>query len=222
MDYHFEENILSDTPLDEWEKLDFVEIINSRIDTGITKSSFEREIKMWQSAIRSLPSYNEKVFRDEIDNMDLNIPTYEIELNELQGIYSRLVAYRTRICKMKSIINAHHEIFSKSYKTLKISAMALFTGTAKDKEASAEQVVQPFFMGTIASKNLLDYLIDVEETIEFTSISLHGLLKEKEVNARINSKHNMEGAYYNFEKNVDEVKSNWDTSDIHTRKKIQS
>lgn len=216
------DSVLCLTPLDQWSSLNFCDIIQKRKKSGLSKISFDEDIAMWQNVIKRLKSYNDAEYREDIRKMDLNIPSTDVDLSELQGVYSRLVSYRIRVAEMTTIVNAQHEIFNKAYKTLKTSAMCLFPGTAKDKEASAEYLIEPFWMGTLSSKILFDYLIDIKEIIEFASINLVRILKEKEASAKINMTHFSDGASYNFQKEIDKEARDWDPDDIPTRKKVNS
>lgn len=214
--------IMLESSLDEWTKINFSNIIKARKKIGNNKDSFDRDIKMWQNFISQLETYNKSIYMSEINDMSFDIPDNATEFKELQGVYSRLVRYRDRITRMKSVVNSQHEMFSKAYKSLRLVAMSLFReGTAKDKEANAEYVVQPFYIGTLESKNLLDLMIDVLATIDFASTNLSRIMKEKEIQSRTSYGHTIEGDAHNHDVEVQKPTNGFDTSEIRTRKKIK-
>lgn len=214
-------SVLVDTSFDDWSKIDFVEVVRDRMAKGVNKQTFDEDIRMWQNAIDNLPEYHEKSFLKEVQEMDFSIPRYSKDFSEMQGVYSRLVSYRARVSEMMFRANAHYEVFFKAYKTIKTSAIALHTGTAKDKEAGAEFVAQPYYAGTVNTKRMLDYLIEVLETIDFAATNMNRILREKEAEARVNLSHLNEGSQYNFEKQIQDEGNNWNSGDIRTRKKIK-
>lgn len=182
-----------------YHQTDFAKIVEQRKE-GITEKTFMEDVHIYQEAINSLPSYDESSFRDEIRQMDFDIPSDEYEFKELQIIYSRLVAYRFRIVDMCSIVNAHNNMFEKAYKSLCKAAMKLVDGTAKDKEAYAENRTQPFAIGVMNTESFLKYISDVKEAVEFASTNMSRMLREREALANINTRYRSAGAMAEFEK----------------------
>ena len=206
--YDHDEPALS---LDGWMDIDFEENIKARFNAGITKEEFYNDVKWWNLAIHNLQIYDEKVYRREIDEMDMSIPRNEFDFKELQGTYSRLVSLFDRLSEMKSVANSHFETFTQGYKCLKQYSIGFFTGTAQQKESSAEHLVHEFYKHSLPPKKLLS---DIEETIkvvEFAATNMNRILREKEANNKINSIHNLEGMARNFD-NL--------SNTIRTRKKV--
>lgn len=174
---------------DNYHLSDFSTILKNRKD-GVTETSFFEDVEIWQRTLYSLPNYNENSIKEEIDTMNLEIPLEEYDLEKMSKVYSRLVSYRIRIVEITFVLNSHVNIFEKAYKTLKSSAMVLYAGTVKDKEANAESMVQPLLLGFLKVKNLLDYVMEVRENIEFASMNMARLLREKESLSKINQGYN--------------------------------
>jgi len=217
--------------LDNYNKTNFIKLVEQRKD-GVTEQTFMEDVSIYQEAINSLPAYSEEVFRKEINQMDLGVPDNEYDFKEVQKIYSRLVAYRFRIAEMISVVNAHHDMFEKAYKSLFKIAVKLIDGTAKDKDAYAENRVQPFAIGVLNTDSFLKYLIEVKDAIEFAAMNMARILREKEALLQINKLDELDGAMYNFESNKEIGKNQEDTiyhedsiiyydNDGHVRKKIE-
>lgn len=221
---------------DDYHQTNFAEIVEKRKD-GITEKTFMEDVHLYQEAINSLPAYKEEVFRYEIRQMNFDIPADEYDFRKLQIIYSRLVAYRFRIVEMFSIINAHHDMFEKAYKSLRSAAIKLTDGTAKDKEAYAENRVQPFAIGVMNTDSFLKYIAEIKEAVEFASTNMARMLREREALANINTRYNFSGSVAEFERvntsqettpSTDKIDTKYtiiDTRDedgIQVRKKIGS
>lgn len=178
--------------VENYNQKNFYEMVKGRKE-GTTQETFMEDVQLWSDTLNSLPVYNEQKIREEIDAMDFDIPKDEYEFGILQEAYSRLVAYRYRIINLSTTINAHHDIFSKAYKSLKIEAAMLFSGTAKDKEANAETMVQPFLVGESKSDAFNKYILEVKEHIDFCSTTMARMLREKETSIKMNNGYNNEG-----------------------------
>ena len=208
-----------DIDLDDIGNINFVKIVQDRRTKGVTKSSFDEDVEMWQNtAIASLPIMNECAIRAEIDTWELGIPREEYDLQVLQGVYSNLTAYQFRISHLVSLANSHYKTFSKAYKSLKIIAMALYSGTAKDKEAYAENEVHLFLIGTVKSENLYDYLCEVKEGIIFAATNMARILREREAQAKINTGHQSEGNAYKYSQDKEESEVE-ESAQSHTRRR---
>lgn len=207
----------------QWNQLDFSKIIDDRKSGGCTKESFDSDVKMYNNALKRLPKLNNTAIMNEIDQWNLDVPSEEYDFGELQGAYSRLVSYRYRLIKMINLTNQHYDIYSNAYKKLGKIAMLLFAGTAKDKEAAAENLVHPFAICMMEPKVLLEYLCDVQEHIDFAAISMARVLREKEALAKINNDYNREGMYNNFMKSTVKEATEEETGGFpHTRKRINT
>jgi hypothetical protein len=191
---------ISKISLDDWFTIDFEKDILHRKNVGITKESFMVDVKSWSEAISSLPKFSENSYRKEIYEMDFNIPAEEFDFEVLQGVYSRLVSFFDRLLQMKSTVYKHFETYNMAYKSLKLSSMALYAGTAKDKEASAEHLTHSLYIGTLMPKILLTHIADNIATIEFAAINMNRVLRERELTEKMDNVHKTEGMTHNFNK----------------------
>jgi hypothetical protein len=221
-EYDFKQLDLCEVSSDEWFKFDFNSEMQSRKKMGPTKATIERDIKLWQKIINSLPQYNEESIRNEIRSMNFAIPDKSSTIQDILGAYSRLVEYNFRINELVSTVHSHNELFSKAYKAFKQVATTMFTGTAKDKEGNAEYFVHPFYIGTAKSGELLNYLESVQDSIDFAVTQICRQLKEKEFVAKINPKYHNEGTMQNFQNDMTDEKAKQvlsDTSEVHVRRR---
>lgn len=201
--------------------MDFVKVIRQRRNKGIIKDSFDEDVTMWQEEIiPSLPPLDAAAIRKEVESWDLSIPREEYDLNILQGVYSSLTAHHYRVVELLNIANAHYKTFSKAYKSLKTIAMAMYSGTAKDKEAYAENEVLIFLKYLNRSEIVYDYLYDVNESISFAATNMSRILREREAQAKFNTNYQSEGNAYKFSRlQKDDYDETEDISRIHTRRR---
>jgi hypothetical protein len=124
------------------------------------------------------------------------------------------------IAEMISVVNTQYQMFDRAYKSLKNIAINLSSGTAKDKEANAESVVNSFYVGAAVTRGLLDNLQTYKEVVEFGSMNLNRILKQREDQAAVNPTYDKEGTYLGFQKRMMREDPGV-PDDIPTRKKIK-
>lgn len=183
---------------DETSHYDFVSETKKRIN-GVTKESFADEVQAWSDGFKLLPIYSRESYKQEIASMELDFQSVNnFSFEKLAILYSTQVAYRNRLTAMKSIVNAHHEIYSQAYKSLDKQAFKLFSkagGLLDDKKADSAHVVAPFLRLVSQAKEMLDQIVEKIESIEFSAFQLSRMLREKEALAKINPTYDREGQH---------------------------
>ena len=225
-DIEFDEDDLELIDLTDPRNINFAKIVKERRVNSVTKESFLRDVRMWQDhVITSLPTLNEESIKNEISTWELEIPIEEYDLKVLQAVYSKLTSYQFRVAELMYIANAHNKTFTKAYKSLKIMAMALYSGTAKDKEAFAENETHIFLLCTVKSESLYDYLKQVYDTINFAGNNMSRILREREAQSKMNIGYQREGSAHRFAQIEEEyeedkeLEENPQVSTTHTRKR---
>jgi iron-sulfur cluster repair protein YtfE (RIC family) len=177
---------------------DFVAETKRRIN-GVTKESFADEVQAWSEGFKLLPVYNRESYKTEIASMKMEFQSdNNFSFEKLAILYSTQVAYRDRLTTMKSIVNAHHEIYNQAYKSLDKQAFKLFSkagGLLDDKKADSAHVVAPFLRLVSQAKEMLDQIVEKIESIEFSAFQLSRMLREKEALTKINSSYDREGQH---------------------------
>lgn len=179
-DMEWEQDVVFNTPVDRWSTVDLHSIIKSRRKRGITEYSFDQDSKYYSDRLNRLVVYDSDAMSDELSRMDYSCPANEHDFSKLEIRYSQLVGHLVRLNEMYKIINAHVLEFDAAYKSLKTTALGLSSGTAKDKEANAEFMVQPLFAGLISAKKMIGQLDDAKKAIEFAAMNLNRILQGRE------------------------------------------
>ena len=221
---HVEENwesdVVYDVAIDKWTTLDFYNIVKSRRKVGLTEATFDKAIQRWHNAIHRLPKYDEAKYLSDISSMDIDVPHNEHDFSKLEIRYSEYVSYLVRLNEMAKNVRYQYQTFDAAYKSLKSMAAKLSSGTVKDKEANAEFYVQEFLIGLVGTKNMLDVIEDNKKAVDFCSITLNRILKERE-DERVHgiNPYTREGQSHKFENMIANASSR-EPDLIPTRKKI--
>jgi hypothetical protein len=208
----------------QYNKTNFSDMVAKRKD-GTTEETFMEDVLLFQTIINNLPEYSEENYKEELHEMDFTIP-YEsqYDFKELYMVYKRLTEYKFRIIEIWSVVNAHHDLYEQAYKTLKVSAISLYSsGTAKDKEANAETRVKSFHIGIVITETFLAYLKEIKEAVEFASTNLSRMLREKEALSKLNYSYYKEGLYHEYNtENESENTEKKQKIEVQTRKKFNN
>jgi hypothetical protein len=217
-DMDWESKVVFDTPVDQWSTIDLYKLVKARRQRGITEQTFDLDIKRWNHSLSNLPKYDAKAIGAEIRKMDFSCPANEHDFSKLEIRYSQLVGHLVRLNQMFSEVNWHVLILDGAYKNLRAVSSKLSTGTAKDKEANSEFIVQPFYERLVKAKALLIEIDDSRKSIEFSSMNLNRILKDREPERRMSGNmYNREGQLYSYENAMEQEVD--EEGFISTRKK---
>jgi hypothetical protein len=176
-----------------WDITDLDYEISERFK-GPTMDSYRRDYQDYVRAIKSLPAYDPIAIREEIANWDLSVPSSdEFHYDVIKETYSRMVAYRNRLTYLHDLVNPHYELINDAVKNLKALAFKLTTGTLRDKESTATNLVLPLAKALPEIVRLKTNLEAVSRNIEFATLQMDRLMKERQSLAKINQGYVSEG-----------------------------
>jgi hypothetical protein len=166
---------------------------------GPTMESYRKDYKDYVQAIKSLPAYNADAIREEIGYWDLSVPSIDdFHYESIQEVYSRIVAYRNRLTYLLDLVNPHYELINDAIKNLKALAFKLSTGTLKDKESTATNLVVPLAKSLHDVSRIKSSLEAVHRNIDFTAFQIGRLLTERQSLSKINQGHVSEGMGHTY------------------------
>ena len=178
----------------DWSKYNFYGDVTKRIKKGPSMESFSQEVASWQAYIHALPPYDEQALRQEIYEWDFEIPTqYEFNFDSLVITYARLVAYRNRITHIYDMVFRHYKVLEESCDSLRKIAIKLSTGPKHDKEANAAYTIQPLLQVFSQISAFKAFLEQVIKSIDFASLQIDRLMKERQSLSKINQGYVGEG-----------------------------
>lgn len=197
-------------PIIDYSSLDFSKEIGNKL-RGITVEDFKEECHAWFDAIKVLPSFDEGRMRKEINSWDLDLPNQEnYNLDSIYITYANYVRYRNRIRAFVDIVNAHSEILTSAQKCIKEMAVKLAEGAKHDKDAIGTFYTNRLSIAIAQAKRVATFLDYTVKTIEFNSLQMERLYRERLAIAKINNGMYTEGASLSYEstsRNMDAPKT---------------
>ncbi len=188
--------------LDEWHQVRISNMVRSRV-TGVSKEMFFADVQLWETELEKLPSFSDAEIRKEVYNWNMEFDIANVyELSDLQEVYARMNSYRSRLTFLRDMVNQHYQTYTYIHKNMAVMAKGLFIAAkdVREKDANAENMVQPFAFPVPRLKRLLDFLDDIKNSLEFASMNVARVLKEKELALRISHTHHSEGQAHMYER----------------------
>lgn len=188
-------------PTIDYASLDFSKEIGDKL-RGITVEDFKEECQNWFDAIKMLPKFNEGDIRREINNWDLDLPDQNnYNLDSIYVTYANYVRYRNRIRAFVDVVNAHTEILTSAQKNIKEMAVKLAEGAKHDKDAVGTFYTNKLSIAIAQAKRVATFLDFCVKTIDFNSLQMERLYRERLALAKINNGMYSEGASISYESN---------------------
>lgn len=174
-----------------WNKFDASSNVTERV-SGVSKSTIEKEVKLWEQQLGFLTPLNYKSIRDDIDTWDISVPD-SLTFENIASAYARLVSYKLNISIYWSDARSWRETCETACKFLEELAPGAFTGTGPDKKANAMNVIQPFVHLRVEASRLENYLDKMHSSIVFCAAQLDLMIKERQSRAKFNHRLAHEG-----------------------------
>jgi hypothetical protein len=186
-------------PTIDYSSLDFSKEIGNKL-RGITVEDFKEECQAWFDAIKILPSFDEGQMRKEINSWDLDLPEQDnYNLDSIYVTYANYVRYRNRIRAFVDVVNAHSEILTTAQKCIKEMAVKLAEGAKHDKDAVGTFYTNRLSIAIAQAKRVATFLDYTVKTIEFNSLQMERLYRERLAIAKINNGMYTEGASISYD-----------------------
>lgn len=186
-------------PTIDYSSLDFSKEIGNKL-RGITVEDFKEECQAWFDAIKMLPSFDEGQIRKEINSWELDLPHQDnYNLDSIYVTYANFVRYRNRIRAFVDIVNAHTEILTNAQKNIKEMTVKLAEGAKHDKDAVGTFYTNRLSIAIAQAKRVATFLDYTVKTIEFNSLQMERLYRERLAIAKINNGMYSEGASISYD-----------------------
>lgn len=194
----------------DWDKFDAASNMSKRLN-GVTAETIEAEVELWQAQIELLEPLDYQAIVSEIKDWDISIPpVHALIFENIAATYARLVAYKLRCSILLAQAKTWRETCDSACKFLEELSPGAFSGTGVVKASHAMNVIQPFVHLRSSCARVENYLEKIHHSIIFAATQLDLLIKEKQSQAKFNSKLAREGEHVIMNENLSNEDENGD------------
>jgi hypothetical protein len=152
------------------------------------EKDFQKMINLFNRIDEQHPQ-TEAEIRDELKGFNFSITQEEMyDVDLASATYVRFVEYKYRLNELFDQVNKKFVILSTIIQKVNEILPTLTEGTAKEKDAKSNIMLLEISMIHVQYKNLLSFLKDHKESIDFATTQLARILREKEATAKLNGR----------------------------------
>lgn len=181
-----------------------ISMVESREHINI--DSFMQDVNLFQQIINTVDYPDLDQIKLEVSEWDFSTPDKDfVDIERVLQTYSRVYAYRTRFSEIMSEASIYQMYISTAYKSLKETAHALFSGTAKERDANSNFRLRGFEIEMLYADSVIIFLKEVNHNLQDIFFNLNVNAKYLETLSRVNSGYDRKG--------IESIRSDYDAEE---------